>query len=92
MTRLMWKQRSTKQIFFNLGISVFGLALITIGFRMLSGEWAGFAGGFLLMTGIQIFCWVIGVRLEIIGNLTDDAPHSSSGSETTQGTSAIPQH
>lgn len=93
-TLLMRKYRSIKQALFNFGIAGFGLVLIATGVRLLSGDWAGvgFVGGFLLMTGIQIFCWVIGLRLEILGNVTDEAPRTLSDSETSQVTSPIPEH
>lgn len=90
----MKKHRSSKQVFFNFGVAALGLALLAVGFWLLSGNWAaaGFIGGFLLMTGIQVFCWAIGIRLEILGNLTEDRPRAFSDSDSSQRTSAIPQH
>lgn len=96
MTTMPGKQRSTKQLLFKLGVAVLGLSLIGLGYGLLSAkefnDFADFAAGFLLMTGIQMFCWVIGIRLQILGNVTDDPLLESSDSEATQGTSAIPQH
>src|ERR1051325_6489896 len=47
------------------------VALIFGGYELLyaSSSGAKFLGAFLLVTGFQIFLWVIGVRLEILSNV-----------------------
>lgn len=62
------------RLMIKVGNALFGVALLWIGLELLSASWsgAGFLAGFLLFTGIQIFFWVIGIRSELLGNVTDD--------------------
>ncbi len=62
------------RLMIKLGNALFGIALLGIGFLLLSVSWsgAGLLAGVLLFMGIQIFFWVIGVRSELLGNVTDD--------------------
>jgi hypothetical protein len=55
-------------------IALIGIAFVVIGGKLLSASWngAGFLAGFLLITGIQVFFWVIGIRLHLLGNVTND--------------------
>lgn len=56
---------------FKICALIMGLTLAIGGSGLLYTAWAGsrFLGAFLLVTGLQVFLWVIGIRLEIFGNV-----------------------
>jgi hypothetical protein len=61
--------------------------------ELMSASWggSGFLAGFLLITGIQIFFWVIGIRSELLGNVTDDVFDWQGEEETSRHTSTAIQ-
>jgi hypothetical protein len=64
------------------------LAAITFGLRLshTPNVFEAFGGAFLVVTGGQIALWVFGIRLEMLGNTTTDAPRQFSGPEVASPT------
>ncbi|MCI0524389.1 MAG: hypothetical protein L0Y75_03915 [Acidobacteria bacterium] len=81
------------RLMIKFGNALFGIALVWIGLKLLSASWggAGFLAGFLLFTGIQIFFWVIGIRSELLGNVTDDVLDWQGEEETSKPASSAVQ-
>lgn len=76
---------------FSLEVALFGLGLILVGYNLVEARF-DFLGGFLLVIGIQTFCWVIGIRLEILGNVTDDVfDRQGEAEDSRHASSAIQQ-
>ncbi len=75
-------------LIFRIATAVFGILLVVIGVELISASWSGsgFLAGFLLMTGIQVFFWVIGIRLHILGNVTDEVYDSQWEAEASRHT------
>lgn len=67
--------KSNKRYWFaRLIILFWGLVAIMVGWQLLYSLWSGstFLGAFLFVTGAQVVLWVVGVRLEILGNIPTD--------------------
>lgn len=64
--------------FIRMIILLGGIIMLSAGFPLLRFTWPGsnFIGGFLLTTGIQIFLWSIGVKLEMLSNVPMGAENS----------------
>jgi hypothetical protein len=59
-----------KRVIFKLAVALLGLGLVLIGYNLVEAR-IDLLGGFLLVIGIQTFFWVIGIRLEMLGNVTE---------------------
>ncbi len=81
------------RLMIKFGNALFGIALVWIGLKLLSASWsgAGFLAGVLLITGIQIFFWAIGIRSELLGNVTDDIFDWQGEEETSHPASSAVQ-
>lgn len=66
-----WQELSVGRIVFRLAVALLGVGFILIGYTLIESG-IGFLGGLLLVMGIQTFCWVIGIRLQILGNVTNE--------------------
>lgn len=75
---------------FRLTVALFGLGLILVGYNLVEAR-SDFLGGFLLVIGIQTFCWMIGIRLEILGNVTDDVFDRQGEAEASRHASSAGQ-
>jgi hypothetical protein len=73
-------------LIFQIATALFGVLLVVAGVELMSASWggAGFLAGFLLITGIQIFFWVIGIRSELLGNVTDNVLDWQGEEETSR--------
>ncbi len=78
------------RIVFRLAVTLLGLGLVLVGYNLIESG-IGFLGGFLLATGIQTFFWVIGIRLEMLGNVTEDVFDRQGEMETSRPTSSMVQ-
>ena len=62
-------------------VACFGLLSLAIGVRFLQHPFGAFAGGivgsFLVLTGVQILLWLLGIRIELFGTTSDMDPSSS---------------
>lgn len=57
------------RLYFRFCVGLAGLLLGLTGFTLVKTG-SGFAGGFSLVLGIQVFLWAIGLRLILLGNAT----------------------
>ncbi|MGH9802550.1 MAG: hypothetical protein ACRD82_19470 [Blastocatellia bacterium] len=79
-------------VLFRLAIVMLGFWLTLTGYTLVKSA-NDFVGGFLLVVGIQIFCWAIGIRLHVLGNVIDDRFQNREIPEVeTGGVSSVAQH